>query len=144
MKKFIPTLHEIATIHIQDNTDSVAWTIRQLLFALSGGANLAHFQCLSARPRRDDRRRHGAMPWETPLQTIADSITGPVAKAIGVIAIAVTGLGFRLLRRRVGAAQRARHRLWARHRVHRLNVPHHLLHCDRRGCVLIAGTAGRI
>ncbi len=36
----------------------------------------------------------GAMPWETPLQTIADSITGPVAKAIGVIAIATTGLAF--------------------------------------------------
>jgi type IV secretion system protein VirB2 len=35
-----------------------------------------------------------SMPWETPLQTIADSITGPVAKAIGVIAIASTGLGF--------------------------------------------------
>lgn len=34
-----------------------------------------------------------AMPWEGPLQTIADSITGPVAKAIGVVAIAVTGLG---------------------------------------------------
>jgi len=34
-----------------------------------------------------------AMPWETPLQTIADSITGPVAKAIGVLAIAITGLG---------------------------------------------------
>lgn len=34
-----------------------------------------------------------AMPWETPLQTVADSITGPVAKAIGVIAIAITGLG---------------------------------------------------
>jgi type IV secretion system protein VirB2 len=34
------------------------------------------------------------MPWETPLQTVADSITGPVAKAIGVIAIATTGLGF--------------------------------------------------
>jgi type IV secretion system protein TrbC len=34
-----------------------------------------------------------AMPWEGPLQTVADSITGPVAKAIGVIAIAVTGLG---------------------------------------------------
>lgn len=33
------------------------------------------------------------MPWETPLQTIADSITGPVAKAIGVLAIAITGLG---------------------------------------------------
>ncbi|HEX7943255.1 MAG TPA: TrbC/VirB2 family protein [Phenylobacterium sp.] len=34
-----------------------------------------------------------SMPWETPLQTVADSITGPVAKAIGVIAIAITGLG---------------------------------------------------
>ncbi|WP_158912765.1 TrbC/VirB2 family protein [Caulobacter sp. S45] len=35
-----------------------------------------------------------AMPWEAPLQSVADSITGPVAKAIGVIAIAITGLGF--------------------------------------------------
>lgn len=35
-----------------------------------------------------------AMPWEAPLQTVADSITGPVAKAIGIIAIAVTGLAF--------------------------------------------------
>jgi len=34
-----------------------------------------------------------AMPWEGPLQALADSITGPVAKAVGVIAIAVTGLG---------------------------------------------------
>jgi type IV secretion system protein VirB2 len=34
------------------------------------------------------------MPWEAPLQTVADSITGPVAKAIGIIAIAITGLGF--------------------------------------------------
>jgi len=33
------------------------------------------------------------MPWEGPLQALADSITGPVAKAVGVIAIAVTGLG---------------------------------------------------
>jgi type IV secretory pathway VirB2 component (pilin) len=35
-----------------------------------------------------------AMPWETPLQTIQDSLSGPVAKAIGVIAIVLTGLGF--------------------------------------------------
>ncbi len=34
-----------------------------------------------------------AMPWEGPLQALADSVTGPVAKAIGVVAIAVTGLG---------------------------------------------------
>ena len=32
------------------------------------------------------------MPWETPLQSIVDSIQGPVAKVIGVIAIVITGL----------------------------------------------------
>lgn len=36
----------------------------------------------------------GGMPWETPLQNIADSITGPVAKVAGVIAVALAGLGF--------------------------------------------------
>ena len=35
----------------------------------------------------------GGMPWDSWLTSIADSITGPVAKAIGVIAIALTGLG---------------------------------------------------
>ena len=35
-----------------------------------------------------------AMPWEAPLTTIQDSLSGPVAKAVGVIAIVVTGLGF--------------------------------------------------
>lgn len=34
------------------------------------------------------------MPWEDPLQQIADSITGPVAKIAGIIAVALTGLGF--------------------------------------------------
>lgn len=34
------------------------------------------------------------MPWETPLQTVETSLSGPVAKAVGVIAIVVTGLGF--------------------------------------------------
>ena len=32
------------------------------------------------------------MPWEAPLQSILDSIQGPVAKIIGVIVIIVTGL----------------------------------------------------
>jgi len=32
------------------------------------------------------------MPWETPLQLILDSITGPVAKAIAIIIIVITGL----------------------------------------------------
>ncbi len=35
-----------------------------------------------------------SMPWETPLQTVADSISGPVAKAVGIIAIVITGIGF--------------------------------------------------
>ncbi len=33
-----------------------------------------------------------SMPWETPLQSILDSIQGPVAKIIAVIIIIVTGL----------------------------------------------------
>jgi type IV secretion system protein VirB2 len=38
---------------------------------------------------------HGAgsgMPWEAPLQSILESIEGPVAKVIAVITIIVTGL----------------------------------------------------
>ena len=34
-----------------------------------------------------------SMPWETPLQRISDSVSGPVARALGVGAIVVTGLG---------------------------------------------------
>lgn len=33
----------------------------------------------------------GGLPWETPLQTFRDSITGPVAMTIAVLAIAVAG-----------------------------------------------------
>jgi type IV secretion system protein TrbC len=35
-----------------------------------------------------------SMPWETPLMTIQNSLAGPVARAIGIIAIITTGLGF--------------------------------------------------
>jgi type IV secretion system protein VirB2 len=34
-----------------------------------------------------------AMPWEGPLQTIMQSISGPVAKIVGVIAIVLAGFG---------------------------------------------------
>lgn len=34
-----------------------------------------------------------AMPWEGPLDTIMQSISGPVAKVVGVIAIVLAGLG---------------------------------------------------
>lgn len=32
------------------------------------------------------------MPWETPLQSIATSISGPVAKFIGVLIMVMSGL----------------------------------------------------
>ena len=32
------------------------------------------------------------MPWEAPLEQILDSLTGPVAKFVGVASIIVTGL----------------------------------------------------
>ncbi|HEY6925247.1 MAG TPA: TrbC/VirB2 family protein [Steroidobacteraceae bacterium] len=31
------------------------------------------------------------LPWEGPLNSLKESLTGPVARAIGVIALAVTG-----------------------------------------------------
>ncbi len=33
----------------------------------------------------------GGLPWETPLQTVASSLTGPVAYAISLIGVVVTG-----------------------------------------------------
>ena len=33
------------------------------------------------------------MPWESPLQKIMESISGPVAKIVGVIVIVLAGLG---------------------------------------------------
>jgi type IV secretion system protein TrbC len=39
---------------------------------------------------------HGAgagMPWETPLNSFLNSLTGPVAKIAGVAAVVLTGLG---------------------------------------------------
>jgi type IV secretory pathway VirB2 component (pilin) len=33
------------------------------------------------------------MPWETPLNSLLTSLTGPVAKIIGVAAVVITGLG---------------------------------------------------
>ncbi|PTD25485.1 TrbC/VirB2 family protein [Sphingomonas fennica] len=44
--------------------------------------------CLSVPARASG----SSMPWETPLQSILDSIEGPVAKIVAVIIIIVTGL----------------------------------------------------
>ena len=34
----------------------------------------------------------GGLPWETPLQAVLDSISGPVASAVGTIAVIAFGL----------------------------------------------------
>jgi type IV secretion system protein VirB2 len=36
------------------------------------------------------------MPWEGPLQQLVQSLTGPVAKGIGIAAIVITALGMAL------------------------------------------------
>lgn len=33
------------------------------------------------------------LPWESPLEKILDSVSGPVAKVVGIIVIVLTGLG---------------------------------------------------
>ncbi|MCY4329363.1 MAG: TrbC/VirB2 family protein [Endozoicomonadaceae bacterium] len=35
----------------------------------------------------------GGMPWEGPLEKVVDSLTGPVAKMVGVVIIVIAGLG---------------------------------------------------
>ena len=58
-------------------------------------APLAAFVALTvAAPAWAGTTTGGSMPWETPLQTIEASLSGPVAKAVGIIAIVITGLGF--------------------------------------------------
>ena len=37
----------------------------------------------------------GTMPWDGPLDQVAQSLSGPVAKAVGIIAIVLTGSGHR-------------------------------------------------
>lgn len=34
----------------------------------------------------------GALPWDAPIQTVAQSLTGPVALGVAVVALAVTGM----------------------------------------------------
>lgn len=48
---------------------------------------------LAAAPALASGGGGSAMPWDDKLSALADSITGPVAKSVGVIAIALTGLG---------------------------------------------------
>ena len=50
------------------------------------------FACVSLMLASPARAAGSSMPWEAPLQSILESIEGPVAKIIAVIIIIVTGL----------------------------------------------------
>jgi type IV secretion system protein VirB2 len=52
--------------------------------------SMAAFVALTAAPAY---AAGSGMPWETPLQAVVDSITGPVAQAAAVIAVTIFGLG---------------------------------------------------
>jgi len=56
---------------------------------LATGAMLAVVGLLTSAPARAGG---SSMPWEAPLQSILESIEGPVAKIVAVIIIIVTGL----------------------------------------------------
>ena len=45
------------------------------------------------RPSTASGQPAGGMPWEGPLQQLIDSLTGPVAKGVGIAAIVCLGLG---------------------------------------------------
>ncbi len=51
------------------------------------------FACLACFAFVDAAHAAGSgMPWEGPLEQVVDSITGPVARAAGVIAIVIAGV----------------------------------------------------
>jgi len=49
------------------------------------------FTCAWAFSVRLHAAAAGNLPWERPMQTIATSLTGPVAYAVGLIGIAIAG-----------------------------------------------------
>jgi type IV secretion system protein VirB2 len=59
------------------------------LLDLCGRATIGAAAVLYAAPAR---AAGSSMPWEAPLQSILESIEGPVAKIVAVIVIIVTGL----------------------------------------------------
>ncbi|NIJ64277.1 type IV secretion system protein VirB2 [Sphingomonas leidyi] len=63
-----------------------ALSARRRLFALATSSFIALAVAMPA------QAAGSSMPWEAPLQSILESIEGPVAKVIAVIIIIVTGL----------------------------------------------------
>ncbi|MCT7376321.1 TrbC/VirB2 family protein [Chelativorans salis] len=64
-------------------------TLRNALRRLGAVASVAVIALMMAPPAHASG---SSMPWEAPLQSILESIEGPVAKIIAVIIIIITGL----------------------------------------------------
>ena len=72
------------------------------------------------------------MPWEAPLQSVLDSIQGPVARIIAVIIIIATGLDAGLRRHQRRLPQAGADRVRSVDRVRRIVVLPDLLQLQRR------------
>ncbi|WP_421699759.1 TrbC/VirB2 family protein [Ancylobacter sp.] len=66
--------------------------IRSLHRAVSAAQLAVSATCMSLMATANAHASGSSMPWEAPLQSILQSIEGPVAKIIAVIVIISTGL----------------------------------------------------
>lgn len=66
--------------------------IRQALRIRRHVATAASVTCVSLMLASAAHAAGSSMPWEAPLQSILESVEGPVAKIVAVIIIIVTGL----------------------------------------------------
>lgn len=79
----------IATFRFSVNPASCLARLRRLAVPAHHGLLLAAVMLMTAGTAKASG---SSMPWETPLQSILDSIQGPVSKIIAVIIIISTGL----------------------------------------------------
>jgi len=77
------------TFRISVNPASILARLRRLAGPAHHGLLLAAVMLMTAGTAKASG---SSMPWETPLQSILDSIQGPVSKIIAVIIIISTGL----------------------------------------------------
>jgi type IV secretory pathway VirB2 component (pilin) len=78
-----------ATFRFSVNPASILARLRRLAGPAHHGLLLAAVMLMTAGTAKASG---SSMPWETPLQSILDSIQGPVSKIIAVIIIISTGL----------------------------------------------------
>ncbi|EEE05440.1 TrbC/VirB2 family protein [Burkholderia multivorans] len=83
------TQMHVAAFRFSVNLASILARLRRLAGPTYHGLMLAAVMLMTAGTAKASG---SSMPWETPLQSILDSIQGPVAKIIAVLIIISTGL----------------------------------------------------